>query len=75
MATARRWICAHPQEIPPINGGPGYAMFDNIVDERWLTAEGVALRTPGNIDAFQKLLSQALAEVSAGRMYIFMPSD
>lgn len=70
----RQWLSCHTDEVAADN----WVMFDNVVDPDWLDTKGKAilLRSgPGALDTFQKLVSQAFAEQSAGRAYIFTPND
>ncbi|KAF2222756.1 hypothetical protein BDZ85DRAFT_131677 [Elsinoe ampelina] len=55
------------------------AHFNNILDDDYYFAVASAIKkmpnADRNIDRFQKLLSQAFAETSSGRVFVFMPSD
>ncbi|KAI4118682.1 MAG: hypothetical protein LQ338_007359 [Usnochroma carphineum] len=57
-------------------------LWDNIVDDNWLTAQGLAIvqGNPGSnpntiLDPFQKRMSQAFAEATKGDTYVCTPES
>lgn len=65
----KSWFQCHLSAQPAV-------IWDDIVDNQWLNAQGLAIMQSGlqsNLDVFQKRLSQAFAEASAGDAYLCTP--